>query len=223
MRPLFAYLRAVVVPTAVFAASEDWAGGDGADRRAGRPRSTRAAGELADLVAGRPPARAGRPVRRPGGLLRGAPPPPLRALWPSPPQGPSRRRSSDGGALPPWGASAGHDPDDLRAVGGRRQAPARLVVVDLAQRRATPSGRSSTSTAPVSIRPGVLDPAGLGDLEQVAAQRARRSWPPGPTSAPGPGRGPARRSGWRRRSGRCRCGTSAPGCSRSPASPRGRR
>jgi len=54
LRPLFAYLRATVVPTAVFAASEDWAGGD-----AGSPALTgrvhRAAGELADLVAGRPP------------------------------------------------------------------------------------------------------------------------------------------------------------------------
>jgi FMN reductase len=52
MRPLFAYLRATVVPTAVFAATEDWAAaGTGlADRTA------RAAGELADLLAGRPPA-----------------------------------------------------------------------------------------------------------------------------------------------------------------------
>ena len=54
VRPLFSYLRAVTVPTAVFAASEDWAGGDGADGL-GR-RVERAAGELADLVAGRPPA-----------------------------------------------------------------------------------------------------------------------------------------------------------------------
>ncbi len=54
LRPLFAYLRAVTVPTAVFAASEDWAGGDGTDGL-GR-RIERAAGELADLVAGRPPA-----------------------------------------------------------------------------------------------------------------------------------------------------------------------
>lgn len=48
MRPLFAYLRAVVVPTAVFAAAEDWGGGNGelTDRVA------RAAGELADLVTG---------------------------------------------------------------------------------------------------------------------------------------------------------------------------
>jgi FMN reductase len=51
VRPLFAYLRAVVVPTAVYAASPDWgdgtAGADLADRveRAGR--------ELAELVAAR--------------------------------------------------------------------------------------------------------------------------------------------------------------------------
>jgi FMN reductase len=51
MRPLFAYLRAIVVPTAVFAASEDWADGDGG---ALAPRVDRAAGELADLVTGRP-------------------------------------------------------------------------------------------------------------------------------------------------------------------------
>jgi FMN reductase len=51
MRPLFAYLRAVTVPTAVLAASEDWAGGDGGEL--GR-RIERAAGELADVVTGRP-------------------------------------------------------------------------------------------------------------------------------------------------------------------------
>ncbi|MCA0145160.1 FMN reductase [Blastococcus sp. LR1] len=55
MRPLFSYLRATVAPTAVFAASEDWAGGDsGTPALTGRVR--RAAEELADLVAGRPPA-----------------------------------------------------------------------------------------------------------------------------------------------------------------------
>ena len=53
MRPLFAHLRAVTVPTAVFAASEDWAGGDGGEL--GR-RIDRAAGELADVVTGRPAA-----------------------------------------------------------------------------------------------------------------------------------------------------------------------
>jgi FMN reductase len=51
MRPLFAYLRAVTVPTAVFAASEDWAGGDGGELPR---RIARAAGELADVVTGRP-------------------------------------------------------------------------------------------------------------------------------------------------------------------------
>jgi FMN reductase len=52
LRPLFSYLHAVVVPTAVFAASEDW----GANGVAGdlRTRVDRAAGELADLVVRRP-------------------------------------------------------------------------------------------------------------------------------------------------------------------------
>ena len=59
MRPLFAYLRAVAVPTGVFAASEDWAGSAGVDR-ALADRIQRAAGELADLVTGRPSA--ARPV-----------------------------------------------------------------------------------------------------------------------------------------------------------------
>jgi FMN reductase len=56
LRPLFAYLRTVVVPTAVFAASEDWAAGDATTAALGQ-RIDRAAGELADLIAGRPPAR----------------------------------------------------------------------------------------------------------------------------------------------------------------------
>jgi FMN reductase len=59
LRPLFSYLRAVSVPTAVFAASEDWAGAGGVDR-ALAGRIDRAAGELADLVSGRPAA--ARPV-----------------------------------------------------------------------------------------------------------------------------------------------------------------
>ena len=53
MRPLFSHLRAATVPTAVFAASEDWAGGDGTSTELSR-RITRAAGELADVVTGRP-------------------------------------------------------------------------------------------------------------------------------------------------------------------------
>ncbi|MET9442989.1 FMN reductase [Streptomyces sp. NPDC006610] len=56
LRPLFAHLRAVVVPTGVYAASEDW-GAPGLDARV-----ERAAGELAALMGGlaavrrRPPA-----------------------------------------------------------------------------------------------------------------------------------------------------------------------
>src|SRR3954452_8002728 len=55
MRPLFAYLRALAVPTGVFAAPEDWAGAGGVDQ-ALAARIERAAGELADLVTGRPSA-----------------------------------------------------------------------------------------------------------------------------------------------------------------------
>jgi FMN reductase len=55
VRPLFSFLRAIVVPTAVFAASEDWAAAGGVDR-ALADRIDRAAGELADLVTGRPAA-----------------------------------------------------------------------------------------------------------------------------------------------------------------------
>ncbi|MFC3501965.1 FMN reductase [Micromonospora krabiensis] len=53
LRPLFAYLHAVVMPTAVFAAPEDWSGeaADGALRR----RIERAAGELAEEIHRRPP------------------------------------------------------------------------------------------------------------------------------------------------------------------------
>ncbi|SHF91786.1 FMN reductase [Streptoalloteichus hindustanus] len=53
LRPLFGYLRAITVPTGVFAATEDW-GGDGGVDRALASRIERAAGELADLVTGRP-------------------------------------------------------------------------------------------------------------------------------------------------------------------------
>ncbi|MGW3496573.1 FMN reductase [Streptomyces sp. NPDC001020] len=54
MRPLFAYLRAIVVPTAVYAASEDWGSG-GDEYVEGLPaRIRRAGGELAALMAARP-------------------------------------------------------------------------------------------------------------------------------------------------------------------------
>jgi FMN reductase len=54
MRPLFSYLRATTAPTAVFAAAEDWGGAGGPERELAA-RITRAGGELAELVAGRPP------------------------------------------------------------------------------------------------------------------------------------------------------------------------
>ncbi|HST65887.1 MAG TPA: CE1759 family FMN reductase [Mycobacteriales bacterium] len=52
MRPLFSYLRALTVPTAVFAASEDWAGATPLAERIDR-----ATAELAGLLDGRRPAR----------------------------------------------------------------------------------------------------------------------------------------------------------------------
>ncbi|MBX9424269.1 MULTISPECIES: FMN reductase [Streptomyces] len=59
LRPLFAYLRALVAPTAVYAASEDW--GSGADQAAPAghgdglsSRIDRAGREFADMVAARP-------------------------------------------------------------------------------------------------------------------------------------------------------------------------
>ena len=54
MRPLFSYLRAVTVPTAVFAATEDWGAADG-DTGALTDRIDRAAAELAALAGGREP------------------------------------------------------------------------------------------------------------------------------------------------------------------------
>ncbi|SBT38532.1 FMN reductase [Micromonospora auratinigra] len=54
VRPMFAYLRAVVVPTAVFAAPEDWSG-DGTEG-ALRARIRRAGIELAEQVDRRPAA-----------------------------------------------------------------------------------------------------------------------------------------------------------------------
>ncbi|CAD5997349.1 FMN reductase [Agreia sp. COWG] len=52
LRPLFAYLQAIVVPTSVFAASEDWGGASGPDGDLSA-RITRAAIELATLLEGR--------------------------------------------------------------------------------------------------------------------------------------------------------------------------
>ena len=59
MRPLFTYLRAVVVPTGVFAATEDWGGADAAGRSLGE-RIGRAAEQFAALLGAVP-------VRKPAG------------------------------------------------------------------------------------------------------------------------------------------------------------
>jgi FMN reductase len=61
MRPMFGYLRAVVAPTGVFAASEDWgAAGTPAETAGGvaaglNRRIARAGRELAEMIAARPP------------------------------------------------------------------------------------------------------------------------------------------------------------------------
>jgi FMN reductase len=47
LRPMFSYLKAIVAPTAVYAAAEDWGGGDLS------ARITRAGDELADQMSGR--------------------------------------------------------------------------------------------------------------------------------------------------------------------------
>jgi FMN reductase len=57
MRPLFAYLQSLVVPTGVYAASEDWASG-GTAGNALRDRIDRAATQLASLVVQQPPVQA---------------------------------------------------------------------------------------------------------------------------------------------------------------------
>lgn len=65
MRPLFTYLHAIVVPTAVYAATSDWgAEGDGAP--AGLTlRIERGAREFAELVTGREPRQAADPFAEP--------------------------------------------------------------------------------------------------------------------------------------------------------------
>lgn len=52
LRPMFSYLRAIVVPTGVYAASQDWAGTSG-DTATLADRVERATGELAALLQGR--------------------------------------------------------------------------------------------------------------------------------------------------------------------------
>jgi FMN reductase len=61
MRPLFAYLRANAMPTAVFAASEDWGSGE----TALPDRIARAGAELAAAIEGRPAAAKADPYDEP--------------------------------------------------------------------------------------------------------------------------------------------------------------
>ena len=58
LRPLFAYLRADVAGTAVFAATDDWADGGGDDVNPLPARIRRAGRELAEMVADREPSAA---------------------------------------------------------------------------------------------------------------------------------------------------------------------
>lgn len=55
IRPVLAYLRAAVVPTAVFASTDDWADGGGDDVRPLPERIAQAAAELADATTARRP------------------------------------------------------------------------------------------------------------------------------------------------------------------------
>ncbi|MCZ0914450.1 FMN reductase [Gordonia amicalis] len=50
LRPLFSYLRTVIVPTGVYAASEDWAGAESAGDGGLSGRIDRAASEFAELI-----------------------------------------------------------------------------------------------------------------------------------------------------------------------------
>jgi len=64
MRPMFSYLKAVVVPTGVFAASEDWGSGGSVVGEL-RTRIDKAGGQLAALVSGRPAGRRTRSLADP--------------------------------------------------------------------------------------------------------------------------------------------------------------
>ena len=77
MRPLFAYLSAAVVPTAVYAAAEDWGAGSRSADAGLVERIDRAAGELADGIVSRARPTVTDPFADPvpfAELLRGASP-----------------------------------------------------------------------------------------------------------------------------------------------------
>jgi FMN reductase len=81
LRPLFAYLGAAVVPTAVFAAAEDWGDGDDTAEAGLAERIERAAGELARFIVALEAPRAADPFAAPvpfeqmlGSVAPGSPP-----------------------------------------------------------------------------------------------------------------------------------------------------
>lgn len=141
LRPLFAYLRAVVVPTGVYAASEDW-GAEGLDGRIAR-----AAGELAALMSATSAARsfprqtpaAGRPSPVPGGS----------EPWPG---GPAARGPGAVNGHPSPGpvtvtggpesrqAAAGRGPEGPRTADGH-PSPGPAAVPGDARSRNAPTGR----------------------------------------------------------------------------------
>ncbi len=160
LRPLFSYLRAVVVPTGVYAASEDW-GAEGLDARIGR-----AAGELVAWAAGggavpRQTAPAGVPGPRdvpPGGRTA-----PVLTGTETALGGPAPRQAaaSVGGT----GQDARPSPEAGAVPGGRGSARGGLVgrgpgAPDGAPwpgAEAVPGGRSSAGCGPASPGPHAPD------------------------------------------------------------------
>ncbi len=160
LRPLFSYLRAVVVPTGVYAASEDW-GAEGLDARIGR-----AAGELVAWAAGggavpRQTAPAGVPGPRdvpPGGRTA-----PVLTGTETALGGPAPRQAaaSVGGT----GQDARPSPEAGAVPGGRGSARGGLVgrgpgAPDGAPwpgAEAVPGGRSSAGGGPASPGPHAPD------------------------------------------------------------------
>lgn len=64
MRPMFTYLKAQIVPTGVYAATEDWGASTGLDRRISREAT-----ELAELMVALPRQRAADPFDETGGAF----------------------------------------------------------------------------------------------------------------------------------------------------------
>ena len=68
LRPLFAYLGALVLPTGVYAASDDWGRADDDEQTGLADRIRRAGGELAAAISAHPRTPVDRSVRRAAGL-----------------------------------------------------------------------------------------------------------------------------------------------------------